>query len=84
MSKLIEEEKIAIEKAFVDIESGRYMYSCLVLDRHYKCTCLARKYSKFFNQRQYSILDFCDMHAEERKQARLMLLATFYVLAGEL
>lgn len=81
--KLTEAEKIAIEKAFVDIESGIRFHSCSAVSANGGAK-LAIKYAKFFSKSPIDLWGLGDLSFEQIKQARLMLLATFYVLEGEI
>ena len=93
-SILTPQEKTAIKWAFEDIESFCRTYSCTALAT--RKDGLDSLYASFFGQRYGDEWDFSDLMDEEwcgesayrfnqaKIQARLMMLATFYVLAGEI
>lgn len=82
---LSDEEKQIIEKAFIIV--NRYNeYSCIAIEKALGRGILepfhefTKRYAMFFNQNEKGIWDWGDMTFSQRKQARLMLLATFWEL----
>lgn len=82
---LTDKEKQIIERAFVMV-NRRNQYSCMAIEYALGRSLLGpfhkltRKYGRFFKQVSDTGWDWNGLTFRQRKQARLMLLATFWEL----
>lgn len=82
---LSDEEKIIIEKAFARV-SKKNQYSCIAVESALRRNNeddfhkLTKRYGRFFGKRARQSWYFYDLNKRQTKQARLMLLATFWEL----
>lgn len=86
---LTDRQKDKVEKAFLNVESKEEMPTCIALrnedgKNHTDNSPLAQKYAWFFDQEATKHWSFGNFNDQEIKNARLLMLATFYVLEGKI